>query len=253
VGVQNDRPPSDFDHPFIKGGSGSGNYGHQGRSGERGGSAPGQPRSVAGKEFKGFPPATSPRKGKGEKVDGKKFGAKLTEAESKALSDYVNQGSSNINDHLRNGKALFPEYNDHIAAVNSAIAKGDNSERLLYRGARIQSMESPAFDYSTERRAFVQKFEDQIGKTVTMKGFQSTTTSPELAAEFAGVNDNPIFEIRAKGGAPIGDLFGAKENEVVLPHGAKYKVLDVVHNVKFNNPKYGDRRNRFTVIRLEMQ
>ncbi len=242
-----DRPLGEFDHPVLKGGAGSGNRGHVGRPGERGGSGAADitPRSVLGNTK-----ATEPRSGKGQKVDSKQYESKLTPAEKTALETYCNQASANINDNLRQGKQLLPEYAQTAKDLQSAVKKADSTERLVYRGVRLQSMEPDI--YSGERRAFVKQFEDNVGKTVALKGYQSTSTSPDLAAKFAGVNDNPIFEINSKGGAPIGGMFGRNENEVILPPNAKYKVVDVVHNVSFHNADYPN-RNRFTVIKLEMK
>ncbi len=234
-----------------KGGAGSGHHGHAGVPGQRGGSAPGtlNPRSVTGKELKGFPPATSKREGAGTPVDHSKYEKKLTPAEKAALDFYCNQGSEIVNNALRHGKPI-PEYaNGADKHLKTALEKADDTERLVYRGARIQEMEPEI--YAAQRRALVEKFEKSIGKTVRMTGYQSTSTSPDIAAKFAGVNDNPVFEIRARGGAPIGKMFGKGESEVILPHNAKYRVLDVVHNVRFRNPQYPN-RTRFTVIRLEM-
>ena len=110
----------------------------------------------------------------------------------------------------------------------SALENGPKYEGTVYRGAII----------SDER--FGQLSDLKEGDTIKMNGFVSTSVDEKVASYFAPPSDveNPpgteeadivrgvVYTVDGGKGSCLGELSGVPgEKEVVLPHGASYKVL----------------------------
>jgi SPP1 gp7 family putative phage head morphogenesis protein len=130
----------------------------------------------------------------------------LSHEEREALRDYKGFGYKQINRSLRRGY-------DHPTArmIDSALAKAPPlpMDVKLYRGIK--------------RDALPRKL--AVGDILEDKGYVSTTLDRSLTRWFGGTR----LEILAKAGLPgvFLDRFGAAEWEVLLPRGAKFRVVDV--------------------------
>lgn len=91
-------------------------------------------------------------------------------------------------------------------------------------------------------------FEKMIGKTIRLDGFQSTSFAPGAAEMFSDPN-LPLFEIRTKRGGFIHSGLTANqgEDEFLLPHGMKYKVVGIDKMPSHQFPGHN-----VNVIKLEM-
>ena len=206
----------------LKGGPGSGNFGHEGRPGEGvGGSGSG------GGGTSGY-------------VVGNYYAAKesfneyyrgLSDEQKQTLEDYTDGNYDLINDSVR-GRLL--ENNPGLASTErEEIPKDaermkqifDNApkyEGRVYRGAMI----------SQDRFAQLQSLEK--GDKITMSGFTSTSTSKDTGREFAPpMSDNKyltgvLYTIdKGRGIAVEGVSKMPEEKEIVLPDKGEYKVLSV--------------------------
>lgn len=246
-----DRLPHPFDQHYLrKHTPGGHDHDQQSHAGGGGGEA------GAGKELKGFPARESVRDSKTKVNPPAKWKQSVTPEEQLAIDTYTENGSSHINSVLRGGGKFDDSHYQRAAdGLNALIDRaGEGEERVLYRGARIMPSgvnPPPGSAGAREPEEFVRSFEKHIGKTVRLKGFQSTSTDATAAPDFAGRPENPIFEIKSRRGAPINGLSKhPSEQEVMLGHNWKYRVLEVNRNTPFKSRS--GKVQRFTVIRLEV-
>lgn len=205
----------------TKGGPGSGNFGHAGRPGEVGGSAPkGSSRPIAAK-----PPETQPR----QFTDWKEAEAWVQEhgepesamsmGEQNAIYDYTEGGFYFTNGLLRGtvdeDEADGPIVRKYIAALDAMEKRGHIPEDVtLYRG----------FNTDNEMRP---------GQIVSDKGFVSTSVMRGTADHFLPGNKKygVLLKIHAhKGSNAIIVTIARKEGEVILPRGSRFKVKSVTWN-----------------------
>lgn len=245
-----ERPtsPLDADYLFRKHYPGGNDHDQQNHAGGGGG-------AVAG-EHAGFPPRDSVRDSRAKVDMPEKWVKSVTPDEKTSIHEYTENGSAYYNTVLR-GSGQFQDDQRAAATVdrlNSLIDRaGEARARVLYRGVRLLPSGvnyAPGSQGLRDRERFVTQFEQNIGKTVRLKGFQSTTTDSRAAQDFAGHPENPIFEIKSRRGAPIGTLSAHPgEQEVLLGHNWKYRVLSVDRSVRFKS-RAGKVSTR-TVIRME--
>lgn len=185
----------------------------------------------AARESSGFP----------EKKTTRKFDAKVTSdekllksadklsSEEKKLIDRYTSGELNykkMNKELREGKRTWAATDQINAAIDKAGPLPDGL--ITYRGINVQD--------KSHLNEMTSKFESaaKTGGTITMSGITSTSIDPGVAKNFAGHNSKAImFEIKPKKGLYVGETlseFGG-EAEVILKHGAKYKVVGVQKDV----------------------
>ena len=92
------------------------------------------------------------------------------------------------------------------------------------------------------------EFDKMIGKTIRLDGFQSTSFAPGVAEMFSDPN-LPLFEIKTKRGGFIhsGMTANQGEDEFLLPHGAKYRVVGIDKMPSHQFPGH-----KVNVVKLEM-
>lgn len=140
----------------IKGGVGSGNFGHAGRPGLVGGSGGGE----------GIPAASED----GSIVIDMK--QPLTESERDVVVDYRMSHADAINETLYKGSMGGEIIREEIAVLDSVIAKGEFTEDgVVYRGVMFKKDKDV--------------YAGMEGESVSSPAFMSTTTNPEVAAYHA--------------------------------------------------------------------
>jgi len=158
------------------------------------------------------------------------------------IRNYLNGKNLSRNSELKiepEDQTLLAE---NVAAIDSALslAEPPPSHRKLYRGLAVTQAHGDISQWVSTHFP--------LGKTVQQKSYMSTSLNPSVAVTFGSVGiadlGNPneksaipvVFEILSKQGAPLGDQLhsvGVREQEVLLPREAKFKVVGVTHNVKF--------------------
>ena len=162
---------------------------------------------------------------------GHEWASKLTYGEKDAISHYTGSGYQGINAVLRGTSEATEPMKDSINRMNSALAKSPTPPppELVWRGLSGNSKE------------FIKSLSS--GDVVKMKGFQSTSISPNFAHNWGS---GAVFEIKPSKGAYVQTIsFHKSEYEYLLPHGAEYKV----HGVSY--VKLGGSSQKVKVIQLE--
>ena len=170
----------------YKGGEGSGNFGHEGRPGEVGGSGEG-----------------------GGGLTGSDWENSLGAQETKAMKGWVG-GSAKIREYQRDGKG-DAKTKKETELIESALNKDGNYEGKAYRG--VDNLSDA--DYK----------EILSSDTIELEALSSATKEKRVAFGFAKGKNNVVFEINAKSGVDIGKFSLLGEKEVILRKGAKYKTL----------------------------
>ncbi len=150
---------------------------------------------------------------------------KLTSEEEAYLDFYNGDGFLKLNSSIREGskdKSIL----EMAKSMDSAISKSELvSDAKLFRGVKHAEL-------------YTSISKDSVGKSITMNGFQSTTTSRKFAEQWGGrigkfgTGDSVVFEIRAKKGQKalftnLASEINQHEQQVILPSGLKYKVVEV--------------------------
>jgi len=118
-----------------------------------------------------------------------------------------------VNAELRQGKRLSQvEPPPNSSALQKLASQKLGRPTIVYRGMNEKKMET------------LMGKNPVVGTEIKMKGFVSTTLSPEVGVSFAKMG-GALMEIRAKTGVPIGDVSKYKEWEVVQAHGVKYRFV----------------------------
>ena len=156
-----------------------------------------------------------------------------------------------ITEFLREGHTLLP-----LSPVAIELAKSLQYSILtaplekpcvVYRGIKDEGHN----DYASHLAKTVQP-----GEMIEGNGFWSTTTDPKTAQKFCGDYDNPvIFQIETEAGKFLpasSSVSGSDdfypESEVVLPHGAKYEVINKQTLANGSDP---DGPQEYTLISLK--
>lgn len=230
----------------VNGGTGSGNFGHQGRPGAVGGSTEGHKtvaQIIEDAKSGNYAPPIAPD---ANLTKVKILQPKLTKAEKAALNVWVGNPDftedpnnspdpasrfETINYALRGNKALTPEDSKHVAELTGVIKMSKTLEdATLFRGV--------GYDMVTRMRE---------GITFKDNGFTSLTDSRTVAKAFSKSGDHNlpisgrVFEIRIPKGTnlldvnkalntPHGDAFD--EGEHLLAPGTKFKVISLgINNI----------------------
>jgi hypothetical protein len=224
-------PAPTWAKPPVKGGPGSGNFGHRGRPGFRGGSVAGgrgggaalnAERTIGtlvnaaqGRTFGDFDFETIPD-------DYTDWNASLSPDERSAITYYVGAGYALINRRLRAEDTSNAKTNDRVRLLDAALARSEiPADGMLYRGITGRP------------------FPEEPGAVFADLGFSSTSVNPGIADNFsqsarvndpnnAGpVKDSQVMRIKVmKGqrGAYVSNLGMALEDEILLPRGSLFKV-----------------------------
>jgi hypothetical protein len=133
-----------------------------------------------------------------------------------------------INDHLRNGKAVDPKLKESIKNLHGFINDNPLKHDVhVYRGLHAPMSES------------VQKLKP--GDLYTDKGFMSTTISPKRASYFAKEGKGVFCHFHMPKGSKATyldhpDLTPFSENEVLIPPNTKMRYKGYTN---FNHPEAG--------------
>jgi hypothetical protein len=122
-----------------------------------------------------------------------------------------------INAHLRNGGS----FDDMFPSLPSV-----GRQMKALQEATKQAIHPPVIVYRAVDAKIAQKF--GVDKDIVMKGFVSTSMSPEIASHFTEMKGRTLLEIKAKSGLAVSklketDWFG--ELEVLQAHGTKYRYV----------------------------
>jgi len=124
---------------------------------------------------------------------------------------------------------------------NAAVPSGSTTQKINpWSREHYADRRDYESDLKIFRResAFIDKFKP--GATVKIAGVQSSSLSPRVGARFAGKGGEErrsvIFEIHARRGTYLGSIIRGNEQEVVLPHNARYRVERVRNMSIGKNP-----------------
>jgi hypothetical protein len=129
--------------------------------------------------------------------------------------------------------------------IDSAMEKSHKQQRIVYRGINIYHPAVLAYGKQHKSAAVgtVKYVEDHyaLGQEVTFDGYQSTSFSPTVAADYASEN-GIVFEIKASSGLNVSSVSHFDiEQEVIMPRNSRYMVVGVHHKQEYiygDNGKY---------------
>ncbi len=186
------------------GGKGSGNFGHEGREGEVGGSAPsdGSGSSAPSAEWKG---------------------EELNDTETRSIRRYTSgMSAALLNESLRNGTELTAEQESLMKGLDTALDKAPTYSGTLKRSLQFRSEE--------DRDRYLELHKK--GNTVEYKEFISTTKNSE---DYNPDGDVQVTIIDSKAGKDI-SYFNHDENEVLYGRNSKFLVLGVSEPTEDGKP-----------------
>lgn len=183
-------------------------------------------------------------------TSGFEYNAKKTSDEVSALEHYVSGEGMWINQYLRNGSAAFgelsPQEMDYLKDLQSATQKDTIKTDVLYRSVDASAVFGNISDLQFENLQSKvvygadNKFANEalkianssIGKTITEKGFMSTTTDKQLAFDwqgFSGSSHPVVLKIKTPGKVKGADMrqHSMAQNEVLLGRNHKYTIESI--------------------------
>jgi hypothetical protein len=192
-----------------------------------------------------------------DKVYSKDSKAKTPEA--KAVYAYTNLNYIDIRHRIYGGELIHEQNASKVDAmignIDTALLKATppDEPRELYRGVSLPDHVAPEDVNSYLAENF------PTGGVISQKNFMSTSLSPSLASTFMEKNqkrsNGVLIQILSKKGAPLGgklSCLGNGEMEVLMPREAKFKVAEVVTDIKPNaDPRSTGKLAQIThIIRL---
>ena len=226
-----------------KGGSGSGNFAHEGRPGEVGGSS-------SDGEIDG----ESGDKDKKSDYQAKKrqWEKNLTQPELDAITKYTSAGFKAIRRCMNESLGCTENVKEYIKNFTKALDSAPKYEGLTYRGLHFKSFK--------ERDEFLARVV-RDGKLLD-KGFVSTTRHRELSVIFAGnpkTESNPervknisksvLIRLNGKTGVDVTNLSkykGLEISEVIMKPGREWKLKNIKKDY------YGQRHSNTYMTILNM-
>lgn len=201
------------------GGPGSGNFGHAGRPGERGGSQKGSGEGVG---YSSHSDIISDPDAHNKSVD-------FSELERKSLDSYKGSGYSDINKALFKGDSSNKSISNEIKNIESAIDKCSISGGEFYSG--LGESGAAMFESMNE------------GDTFEYSGFLSTSTRQATAESSMGSKNSMVLLTAKKGDKAYS--FGSKdpEQEVLFNRGQKMKLS----KISTAERRYYDTGKRYTM------
>ena len=172
----------------------------------------------------------------------------LDQDEVKAVVDYSGSAFRPINEGLRSG-SVSPQYQGTVTKLDSAIAKSPElpKDMITWRGGSFDP-QAPQADRIAD-----------VGGTLEFRGYTSTSIRTSVSQNFgSGAPGTVSYEIRPPPGQSLRGIFVPNvpgnrfpnENEVLLPRGSKFRVLERVDGVREGSP--GGATKPFVKLVLEM-
>lgn len=218
----------------LEGGKGSGNFGHAGRPGKVGGSAPGEsgaePREIpdTAKDFQVIADnSTYLPYSQSVEIAAMKFGLeKINDSNTNtmlmddktvynAVYDYMNEAYKAVNGYHRSGKlpsGHTQEYIDDMTdALDEACSNEIGSDIVVYRSMNARDLD--------------------IGDEFVDNGYVSTSLDRAIASSFHHGLLARIYVPKRSRGVFLGNIpsEGRQEWEVLLPRQTKFRVLNKSH------------------------
>lgn len=184
------------------GGPGSGNFGHAGIPGQRGGSAP---KGSGGGESKG-------------KAEPKQKESKLTQSEKYAIQDYSGDQFQELNSKLRSGDPLTKSQENLAKDLDSAIDKVDKVDGIVYR--------TVSFDTPEEASNYANSMIDNQDSIIKSDAFLSATENKAVWGYDLAAYDKKSVRITivSKTGGRVSKYSNnPNEKEVIFKRGTKFK------------------------------
>lgn len=207
----------------YKGSSKSGNYGHAGRRGKVGGSAP----KSAAPVFREFDNSIERDALLASIYPEKANGCPEDNVECKAYDNYTDGRYRHMNELLRSGKPYYSEiYKEEdarrdIQYIDNLMKAHTVPESIVvYRGA---VMPSTAFKQCNPG----DEFEDKGFVSTSLAKYTADAFCTEEAAAYRRDSYRVSMTIRVPKGSHALGCVGMGESELTLPRGSKFRVLDV--------------------------
>jgi hypothetical protein len=208
---------------IIKGGPGSGNFGHAGVKGKRGGSSPGGGKHRVG------------TKSRSQHVDQQQVinapGATYSDKMSNFIANDLGVSRQEADSYQ---EAIRGFAGSEYREIRSASVGQDANEDIKRKAQNMDKFinKSPKFEGEVHRGVIVSPEEAnalKAGATINMKGMSSWSSDQGIAESFAsGAGNNNqavIFHVNNKSGASIAHLAAMPyQKEVVAPSTAKYGI-----------------------------
>lgn len=185
----------------------------------------------------------------------------LTADEREAMENYTASANGTVNAALRmyggdldEVVAQHPDLVPMITRLDSALARsGTEKDQVVYRAL------TPALRGGETVQGWASRTYD-VGATVEMDAYTSTTHNPQVAAGLAA-NDatgqvevhGVVYEIVTRRGAYVGEvsLFGTEEEERLLPRGTRCQVVGV-KQVEYEFGVFHDETGTATLTVVQM-
>ena len=193
---------------------------------------------------------------------------KITQDEWDVLEDYVSGNGMDINNFLRQRNGLqIGDMNasekSRLSLMDKAMSKSElQKDQTLYRNVDA----SAVFDKSTLQKIRWGEYSEDdlqevVGKTITDKGFMSTTKDKEISfgwGDFTGSETPIVVEFETpKGthGIDLGrfDIEGDEQKEILLDRGLSYDIKSVgTEKMRFED-EYGEYYESCIVVKAKIK
>lgn len=193
---------------------------------------------------------------------------KITQDEWDVLEDYVSGNGMDINNFLRQRNGLSigdmnASEKARLSLMDKAVSKSELSkDQTLYRNVDA----SAVFDKSTLQKIRRNEYSEDdlqevVGKTITDKGFMSTTKDKEIAfgwGDFTGSETPIVLEFETpKGTHGIDlkrfDIEGDEQKEILLDRGLSYDIKSVgTEKMRFKD-EYGEYYESCIVVKAKIK
>lgn len=193
---------------------------------------------------------------------------KITQDEWDVLEDYVSGEGMDINNFLRQRNGLSVDDMNasekaRLSLMDKAMVKSElPKDQTLYRSVDA----SAVFDKSTLQKIRWGEYadndlQDVVGKTITDKGFLSTTKDKEIAfgwGDFTGSESPIVLELDTpKGTHGIDlrkfDIEGEEQKEILLDRGLSYEIKSVGTEKMRLEDEYGEYYQSCIVVKAKIK
>jgi hypothetical protein len=192
----------------------------------------------------------------------------VTQAEWDVLEDYVSGEGMDINNFLRqrNGMSvsdMTESERKRLSLIDSAMGKSElPKDQVLYRSVDA----SAVFDKDALKKIRWGEYSDEdlqgfVGKTITDKGFMSTTTDKEIAfgwGDFTGSESPIVLQLDTPSGTHGIDLRkfdieGEEQKEILLDRGLSYEITSIgTEKMRFED-EFGEYYETSIVVKAKVK